>query len=278
MAKAKAAGSFIGGIFNNPGVVILGGLAIALLIFNKPITQAFADLGKSISSGIGGINIELPEFPEFKFPEFKFPEFKFPDITFPDITFPSFDFGNIFGQGTEIDIALSEGATPSDIADIIGIDPNDPNQDPTKFLPPIPEEGDPLFVGPVQPTPPFMLPDTPPISVPFTPPVELPPGFLGGGVSFEGGTIFETPIENLSLSQIIDKFMVTASQAADILAQAQDNFGDFDFGTNTGSGFGPGDDPLTTPLVTGGATLESEAEKAAQLFQELFGNVQNPNF
>lgn len=44
--------------------------------------------------------------------------------------------------------------------------------------------------------------------------------FIGGGPSFEGGTIFETPIEFLSLSQIIDRFMVTASQAADIRAQA----------------------------------------------------------
>ena len=32
--------------------------------------------------------------------------------------------------------------------------------------------------------------------------------------------------------------MVTASQAADIRARALDDFGGFDFGTNTGSGIG----------------------------------------
>jgi len=62
--------------------------------------------------------------------------------------------------------------------------------------------------------------------------------FQGGGLSFIGGQIFETPIANLSLSQIIDQFNVTASQAANIKAIAQDDFGDFDFGTNTGGGIG----------------------------------------
>jgi len=62
--------------------------------------------------------------------------------------------------------------------------------------------------------------------------------FQGGGLSFIGGQIFETPIANLSLSQIIDQFNVTASQAANIQAIAKDDFGDFDFGTNTGGGFG----------------------------------------
>jgi len=62
--------------------------------------------------------------------------------------------------------------------------------------------------------------------------------FQGGGPSFIGGQIFETPISNLSLSQIIDQFNVTASQAANIKAIAQDGFGDFDFGTNTGGGIG----------------------------------------
>jgi len=92
----------------------------------------------------------------------------------------------------------------------------------------IPEEGDPAFVGPVQPQEPFMLPPTLPITPPQDFGVTVAPNlldqiiapFTGGGVSFEGGTIFETPIENLSLSQIIDQFMVTASQAADIKAQA----------------------------------------------------------
>jgi len=62
--------------------------------------------------------------------------------------------------------------------------------------------------------------------------------FFGGGPSFQGGQILETPIANLSLSQIIDRFGVTASQASDIRARASGDFGDFDFGTNTGGGIG----------------------------------------
>jgi len=68
---------------------------------------------------------------------------------------------------------------------------------------------------------------------------DLPAGFEGGGPSFIGGSIFQTPIQNLSLSQIIDLFNVTASQAANIKAIAGDLFpADFDFGTNQGLGIG----------------------------------------
>jgi len=78
-------------------------------------------------------------------------------------------------------------------------------------------------------------------SLPGTPATTpgLPAGFTGGGPSFIGGSIFETPLQNLSLSQIIDKFNVTASQAANIKAISGNDFpADFDFGTNTGSGIG----------------------------------------
>ncbi len=67
---------------------------------------------------------------------------------------------------------------------------------------------------------------------------QLPSGFTGGGPSFIGGSIFQTPIQNLTLSQIIDKFNVSASQAANIKAIAGDDFGNFDFGTNTGGCIG----------------------------------------
>jgi len=98
---------------------------------------------------------------------------------------------------------------------------------------------------------------------PFQPPVQLPTGFEGGGISFEGGTIFETPDCFLSLSQIIDKYGVTASQAADIKAQScSENITDeptdfpvgFDFGTNLGQ-----------------PTLESEEQIAACTSCQLFG-------
>jgi len=62
--------------------------------------------------------------------------------------------------------------------------------------------------------------------------------FKGGGVGFIGGSISETPLANLSLSQLIDKFNITASQAANLSAIAKDNFGDFNFNGNTGLGIG----------------------------------------
>jgi len=62
--------------------------------------------------------------------------------------------------------------------------------------------------------------------------------FRGGGQSFIGGSVTEIPVDRLSLGGIIDRFNVTASQAADIRARARDDFGGFDFGTNTGSGIG----------------------------------------
>jgi len=111
-----------------------------------------------------------------------------------------------------------------------------------------------------------------PVDEPFEPPVDLPGGFEGGGPSFEGGTIFEgndSGCNDLSCVLFWNPGF-TASQAANRLAEIQGTFGDFDFGTNTGSGFGPGDD-TSGSIVTGGATLESEEKKAACLTCELFG-------
>jgi len=62
--------------------------------------------------------------------------------------------------------------------------------------------------------------------------------FLGGGQGFIGGSINETPLQNLSLSSLIDKFGITASQAANLKAISANDFGGFDFGSNTGLGIG----------------------------------------
>jgi len=283
MVKARTAGSFLGGIFNNPGIIILGGLAIALLFFQKDIREAFGNLGK--------INIELPEF--------KFPEFTFPEITFP--TLPEINLCTLFGIGCNGDNGdkppepVGDLPFPPDVTDtglltdeqraackcgtnIIQDIQGDVSE--TCIICEVPEEGDPDFIGPVQPEEEFSLDtffDEPePIfdepEPPFEPPIELPPGFEPGGPSFEGGTIFETTDESCTtLSCVIDRNPgFSASQAANRLAEILGTFGDFDFGTSTGSGFGPGDDP-TGPLVTGGATLESEAKRAACVTCELFG-------
>jgi len=79
MAKAKAAGSFLGGILNNPGaliaIVALGGL----IIFRDKISNFF-------QSGLD--NFGKVELPDIVFPEIVFPEFP----AFPELP----DFGAIF--------------------------------------------------------------------------------------------------------------------------------------------------------------------------------------
>jgi len=222
---ARSAGSFLGGILNNPGAIIIGGLAIALLFFAPDIRKAFADFGK----GFGKIELPTITLPEINFPEINFPQIKFPDFKLPDIF-------NGNGEPTS-------GFTQEPFE---GFDPDEPRiispcecgstvkQDITGKVTTTCLPCD--TPGPMQPIE-EIFPDQP-VSISdfinrFTKAapqdfgVTVAPdlldetqGFTGGGVSFEGGTIFETPIENLSLSQIINKFMVTASQAANIKAQA----------------------------------------------------------
>jgi len=100
--------------------------------------------------------------------------------------------------------------------------------------------------------------------------------FGGGGPSFIGGSIFETPIANLSLSQIIDMFNVTASQASNILAIAQDDFGDFDFGTNTGLGIGSVIPGLPGIQESNVSDPQFQGLTPEQIFLNLVGgNIQN---
>jgi len=295
------AGGFFGGLFSSPSFLILGGLAIALFLFRDKISEgfgsAFENFGKiefpSFPEFPKFPEINFPEFPDFagffenlKFPEFELPtlpefelptlpEFKFPEFQFPEFKLPAIPEGffnpfNIFGTpdpdeptipavlvedtGLIEDPATTCPCGSSIVQDIQG----NVNQTCKECA------TDPLVV----PTPPIVEQES--FIAPFQPPITLPEGFVGGGQSFIGGAIFETPTQFLTLSQIIEKFNVSASQAADILAQAKDDFGDFDFGTNTGSGI------FGTPtgqenIVTGGATLESEAQRAACVSCQLFG-------
>jgi len=307
-AAGSGAGGFLGGLFNNPGIVVLGALGIALLFFAGDIRKAFGSLGESIGGGLGNINITLPEI---KFPEFPafpaFPEIKFPDFKFPDI------FG---GNGLEIpqpqkmveDTGLLPDPTicacgSSIVQDAFGnvnqvcksCGTPEPFRDAAIFAEDFPEtfvpqgtgltpqeetgllQGESVILGSDRP------PDTPI-------PIGLPEGFdfflanpdrpgLFGGTGFVGAQINPTPIGNLSLSQIIDKFMVTASQAANIKAIAKDDFGDFDFGTNTGAGIGS-IIPSISSLIGGGDLNVSQSQFEGLSAQEIAniltgGNIQN---
>lgn len=179
------------------------------------------------------------------------------DITFPDINLPAINIPNPFASTTvtERDILEQSGATPTQQAIAIANDANlnqgveippdiqrqidldfqnDPNRDTNRFNPP----GSPEGAG-------------------FTTIPGIDRGFISAEAAFPntGGEVIsrsevdglqieeemqmqQNPISNLSLGDIIDRFGVSASQAANIRAVAANDFGDFNFGTNTGSGIG----------------------------------------
>jgi len=218
-----AAGGAAGGFFNNPGAIALAGIAItivtSLLIFRKDISNFFGNLSLPQLP-----EIALPSFPDINidFPTFEFPEF--PDITFPDINidFPDFDFGNIFSPQVDeerMDVPFGEGGQEIDIVpDVTG------------------GRADRLAGVIDQETPDVVVTETPTdtgtlfeVSIGGN----EPEGVVSGDPDVSGFDF--TPLT--TLSDIINEFGVSASQAADILGQGLQNFGDFIFGTNTGSGF-----------------------------------------
>jgi len=83
--KARAAGSFLGGLANNPAIVIIALVLGGLFIFRDRISSAIGGIGESF----GNIDITLPEI---NLPEINFPDF--PEINFPDFNFP--DFAGLF--------------------------------------------------------------------------------------------------------------------------------------------------------------------------------------
>jgi len=310
---ARAGGSFLGGIANNPGIVIIGLVLGGLFIFKDKISEAFASVGE----GFGNIDIQLPEI---KLPEITFPDFpKFPDITFPDFTsiFSGFQkqIEDISGQVFDLQGALGAFGADTTITKEGVIEGSPPTIDlktgddlSTLFGELRPKVFDTLINLGFEPAEAFgflknvttieglnqVLQSVNSFGQISMIDIEEPPGqqpvvqpsvidqpvssfltdsiqkFLGGGVGFVGGSIFETPIENLSLSQIIDKFGVTASQAANILATAKDDFGDFDFGTNIGG--------LNLPGLSGLNVSDPQFQglTAEQIALQLTGgNIQN---
>jgi len=300
MGKARAAGSFLGGLTNNPGLIVILLVLGGLFIFRDKISN-FVQTGLE---GFGEIDITLPEITFPDFPEF--PEF-------PELP-PLPDFCALFGLGCPDDGFSPENPPPVDTPlppDVIDdpefplgpIDPGEgcvlhPDGTVTCDTPPtfdvcvaFPE----LCQEPEEPRPPVIPnPDLdlepsdaelfaedfpgdsaiPPGPV-FEPPIAPPPGFeVGGPGTGDGtpptGTIFQTSICNMSLGQIIDAGLASSASAAADLKFQECEESDFNFGTNTGSGFGPGDDPLG-PVIPGGATLESEEQIAACTTCQLFG-------
>jgi len=293
---ARTAGSFLGGIFNNPGIIIIAAVGLALFIFRDKISEAFASIGQgfgNVSVEVGGATDEavggaIDSASDFFGNLGGFFEDFFGGITgglggggagFPpdvediglmtDEERAACECGTNIIQDIQGDVSETcipcEGAPGSEGAEIIGGGSTEP------ICIDVPNlltggtfntcTGEEKF-----PEPPSEPEEPEP---PFEPPIDLPPDFEGGGVSFEGGTIFETPLCNKSIGQIAAEFGISASAAANMkFIECEQS--DFDFGTNTGSGFGAGDDQ-SGGIVTGGATLESEEKRAACVTCELFG-------
>jgi len=211
----RGAGSFLGGVFNNPGVVIVAAVGIALFVFKD-----------KIGDFLGGL--KFPEFPEIKFPDITFPEFNFPD--FPEIVLPPppdlsflddfFKNFNLFGGGnqdtgpppppTEIvqEVTAQCNENCSIVQDATGAVTITCVCDGVEFS----GMSDPTIDLPPEPDP---LPDIPPIVI--DPALDLDPAdFMGGGPSFIGGSIGQTPIT--TLFQVLSLFPgLSASGAANFL-------------------------------------------------------------
>jgi len=234
---AKAAGGFLGGILNNPGAVILGGIAIALLFFSGDIRKAFGSLGENFGK------IELPAItlPTINLPEINFPEINFPD--FPDFSFLGDIFGNIGGstndpfnppdEPTPVDdpildsdlgpitpgtncVLMPDGTVSCDTGPQFDVCVAFPQLcapgaggPPPDIPPEIFDPGGLIGGGP----PPIIIPDD------ISAQIEGPESEFGGGPSFIGGiTTFGSDIVD-TLSEVLNIFPgLSASQAADALA------------------------------------------------------------
>jgi len=201
-------GAAVGGFFTNPAVLILAALGIGLFIFRDKISSF-------IQEGISSI---------------KLPDINLPDINFPDFPeFPSFDFPDlcsVFGIGCEAEAEEEDFETSPEVAaapdcvcgtnivqDASGAitvnckacDTPPPFRDAEMFAEDFPEEF-------VEQTP----PDIPAIVI--DPELETEGEFTGGGPSFIGGSIGQTPVT--TLFQVLDLFSgFSASQAANFLFQ-----------------------------------------------------------
>jgi len=243
--KAKAAGQFLGGIFNNPAFVILGLGLGALFIFRDRISEGFA----GIAEGFGKVDIK---FPDINLPQINFPEF--PQIEFPE--FP--DFSNLFGgfqeqldniskqfkdfKFPELPPLFVDDPTPANLAETVP-DPLDQNLSPglaggrdlreSLGLTPAQEfAADKAGISGTQQLIDFL-------GLEFAPSAMAEPQpnaamqdfgttviqslgtdqvFTGGGVGFQGGSVSPTPIT--TLTQVLDLFpQITASQAANFLSE-----------------------------------------------------------
>jgi len=269
----SAAGGAAGGFLNNPGALAAIGIIVTivttLLVFRKDISEFFSGLGQITLPEITLPTIEFPDITFPDFPDITFPEF--PDITFPD--FPDFsEFFNFFGGGPPPPpVHIPPGPVTPDVPPGPGTTTEFPpgcTFDPVTGIIDCPEGGPTFDACAEFPDLPQCQPEMDPITPPpgpvFPGEPELPPGFVGGGPSFEGGTIRPRDPCFMTLNELIESGLASsASEAANVRAIAcSENVTEepfdfpesFDFGTNVP-----------------GPTTESEAQRAACTSCDLFG-------
>lgn len=223
VSLTKSAGSFLGGITNNPGsIAILLGLG-ALILFRKDIRETFSGISKSFGN-IGKVDIKLPDISFPSIPQFVPNIFGKvdPTVTTP---IPSVITGKIFDPRMG-EVPLEAAEVRAVIPELIGL----PDRG---FIETGPEPigaksvQDLLnriarrdaAIAPEEQVEPRMDEMAAMVNIPSQIQGQQ---FFGGGPSFIGGTVFETPITGeSSLGFIIDKLGVSASRAASIRAEAR---------------------------------------------------------
>lgn len=238
-----------------------GGIAIIVAAILGVIAVSAFFISRSLSGIQLPSLPSLPSFPDITFPSFdiQFPSIEFPSIEFPSIEFPSFEFPSIPGITGPVQeiptLEIGEVAEPGSLLEGFIGGPQGPQLPPDKNL--FQTVFEILFGQPATPAEEFVFEraDLPPTAGSLeslfgpggslvqpaiaeeegfqTQPIDIiqDPGvqttletgqqFEGGGVGFIGGFVTETPIEFLSLNQIIEMGLAsTASEAASLRAEA----------------------------------------------------------
>jgi len=226
-SSAKVAGTgigaSIGSALSSPfglGVLGLGAVAVTLFIFKDRISEFFQNALKipPIDITLPTINIPNP------FEGFEFPTFELPTFELPTFELPEFNLCTLFGIGCPEEPAEPDPPTTPIIEEVTEQCNENCNivQDAAGVVTIQCVCDGEVFSGVGVPPPPEIPP--PPPELPPPPPIIIDPEldvegeFEGGGPSFIGGGIGQTPIT--TLFQVLDLFpLLSASGAANFLFQ-----------------------------------------------------------
>jgi len=287
MAAAKTAGSFLGGILNNPGAVALGAIAIALLFFAGDIRKAFAGFGESFGK------IELPDI---NLPEFNFPEITFPEFNFPDFNIDFGGFGETITKGLD---DISKTFVPPESVDV-------PFGDTGQIIDVVPDTTGgkagllDKVINPPEPVDTQLPSQDDSLNIPTIIGGETP--FLSGSLTniinqiAQLTTLSESQAAALSpdvqqsiLESILPQGISPVEQATAIVGLTQEQFQEQaaafvqESPILTGSTSLPGSQIIFGEQIVKEqedfqSFIDIEKQQAEQIFQKLFGDVQNPDF